>query len=354
MKSITDEFIEDAIKHYKPTALETRPLMWKGQPINGYYIRNDGVLFTNRARCSSWKINGRNYSLVVVEGHEYSYRLDYMVAYTFLGMFQDAIRLIHINGDIADDRIDNLMWYRKADVVQEYIDLAIVEPDGTIKEEWRPCITEFNPNLGYEVSNFGMIRDKDHNMVRISESYGYRVFYYLDQETHKATRVKSIHRAVAQAFIPNPNGYNLVNHLDGNKFNDVVYNLEWADTSMNMEHSYLQGLNTNQVYTNNQIHRVCKLIEKGNISHVEIAKMTGVDRKTISDVYRGRRWAEISKNYSFAPKKWTPELKATIADMVIKGQKAKDISAALNIPYEQAFISLYERTRRELRSEGKI
>ena len=266
------------------TEIRTAKLVWKGELIPGYYIQSDGVLYHYTHKCSTWKINGRNYATVVIDGHQNQYRIDYMVAYTFIGMRSDAVRLIHINGDIADDRLDNLMWFRKADIQEKYRELAIIEPDGSIIEQWRPCITEYNPNLGFEVSNFGMIRDKNHNMIPIYESHGYRVFYYLDSKFAKQTRMKAVHRAVAEAFIPNPEGYNLVNHLDGNKYNDVVLNLEWASSGMNMEHAYLQGLNRNSGYTEKQVRTACQLLATTDLSQVVISMMTGIDRKTLSDI----------------------------------------------------------------------
>lgn len=52
----------------------------------------------------------------------------------------------------------------------------------------------------------------------------------------------SIHRLVAMAFIPNPNGYEYVNHKDGNKRNNNVGNLEWCDACHNMKHAYQNNL----------------------------------------------------------------------------------------------------------------
>lgn len=332
--------------------IKTSPLIWKGRTIPDYTIRNDGILFHNGKECSRWQVNGRNYALVLIDGHHWQYRVDYMVAYTFHGMYEDSIRLIHINGDIADDCVDNLVWYRKVDVLKEYRDLVIIEKDGSIREEWKPCLTEYNRSLGYEVSNMGMVRDNNHNLLPIYENHGYRVFYYLDEKTHN-TRIKSIHRAVAEAFIPNPNGYVLVNHLDRNKQNDFVFNLEWASNSMNSEHAYLQNLNVRSEYNASQIHAVCELLV-AKVPHVDIANMTGVDRKTVSDIYRGRRWEHISSQYNFPGKKWTPELKQKISDMIVNGMKGKEIFAELNIDYDQPAISLYERLRRELKAEGKI
>ena len=51
-----------------------------------------------------------------------------------------------------------------------------------------------------------------------------------------------LHRLVASAFIPNPNRYQQVNHIDGDTKNNRVENLEWVSPSMNMKHAYKTGL----------------------------------------------------------------------------------------------------------------
>lgn len=333
--------------------LKVLPLKWDGKIIPDYQIRNDGVVFHNGNMLTPTKINGRNYARIVIEGHRWTYRIDYMVAYTFLEKPEDAIRLIHKNGIIDDDRFSNLVWYRKSDVLKQYEQYAIIESDGSIKEEWRPCITEFNPSLELEVSNFGDVRDKNHKQINIYNAHGYRVFYYRDPNNANTTRIKSVHRAVAEAFIPNPNHYTMVNHLDGNKSNDVVFNLEWVDNGMNSEHAYREGLNRKEGYTTNQIINVCKLLVE-KVPHVQIEALTGVDRKTISDVYRGRRWTDVSRKFIMPEKKWTPVMKQQISDMIISGMKGKEIYEKLNVPYDQSAISLYERIRRELKQTGKI
>lgn len=55
-----------------------------------------------------------------------------------------------------------------------------------------------------------------------------------------------MHRLIAEAFVPNPNGYKEVNHKDGNKLNNHWTNLEWCTRSENIRHCHRLGLRSSR------------------------------------------------------------------------------------------------------------
>lgn len=95
-------------------------------------------------------------------------------------------------------------------------------------------IKEF-PN--YSVSDEGEVRnDLSGRMLTIfNNSSGYKVVHISSDKSKKTVRV---HRLVAQAFIANPQKKSCVNHINGNRGDNRVENLEWCTHSENNAHSY--------------------------------------------------------------------------------------------------------------------
>ena len=58
-----------------------------------------------------------------------------------------------------------------------------------------------------------------------------------------------VHQLVAKAFIPNPEGHSVINHIDGNPRNNNVSNLEWCDHRHNNNHAFDNGLMTTNKVT---------------------------------------------------------------------------------------------------------
>lgn len=80
------------------------------------------------------------------------------------------------------------------------------------------------------------------------DSNGYR-YYDFKKSNNKRTCPKA-HRLIALAFIENPkkDEYTEINHIDGNKLNNSIENLEWCSRSQNVQHSYDTKLNDVEKY----------------------------------------------------------------------------------------------------------
>ena len=96
----------------------------------------------------------------------------------------------------------------------------------------------------YEVNRFGVVRNvKSKKIVKgYVEKNGYVRIKFENKCLGGIVRT-TIHRLVAEAFIPNPNNLPEVNHIDRNRANNCVENLEWCTHSENMKHSYNLGIN---------------------------------------------------------------------------------------------------------------
>ena len=103
--------------------------------------------------------------------------------------------------------------------------------------EWR-TICEY-PD--YSVSNCGDVRNERTGKVLKNRTVrnGYQIVTLCDDGGHHPC---SVHRLVAKEFVENPRNCNTVNHIDGDKSNNNVDNLEWCTQSENMKHAYRTGL----------------------------------------------------------------------------------------------------------------
>lgn len=107
----------------------------------------------------------------------------------------------------------------------------------------------------YQASNMGRIRSlKFRHIDRIHiMCLGKRTDGYLCVGLSKNGKVtsKTVHRLVALTFLPNPNGYEMVNHKDENKRNNRVDNLEWCTRSYNQVYSMNLHEERRKVFGNN-------------------------------------------------------------------------------------------------------
>lgn len=201
-------------------------------------------------------------------------------------------------------------------------------------EEWRDV-------KGYEgfykVSNTGVIKSVDrlikqiNNGVEIVTRYkGKTISQTKDSRGYMRVHISkngkdkyaSVHRIVAEAFVPKPNNCNIVNHLDCNPSNNIYSNLEWTTHKGNMEYASMLGrmhYNKNNLAKAQELKKVSVIASKDGIEQVfssieEAKKKLGIKSRHISQACRkeygyktvcGYEWRyyDEEKNRSVKPKK---------------------------------------------------
>lgn len=90
-------------------------------------------------------------------------------------------------------------------------------------------------NTRYKVSRYGDVLGQKGTILKPgTDTNGYKFVNIYDN--NKAFHL-SIHRAVALTYIPNPNNYPQINHIDLDKSNNHVDNLEWCTNKQNFDHN---------------------------------------------------------------------------------------------------------------------
>lgn len=145
-----------------------------------------------------------------------------------------------------------------------------------MEEEWK-YIKGFEC---YQVSNLGNVRHVINGTLKFHIVNGYLKVGLYNSMT-KQKKYFRVHRLVAEAFIPNPNNYPEVNHIDENKHNNCVINLEWCTREQNIEHS----INTGTF----KVRKVCQCDMKGNLINIfdsasEAERATGISRTHVCKV----------------------------------------------------------------------
>jgi len=157
---------------------------------------------------------------------------------------------------------------------------------------------------------------------------------YAHVQLHKNGNVKSmrVHRLVAMAFILNPDGKPHVNHIDGNKLNNHVSNLEWCTPSENEIHKHRVLNKTHRKYTLTvyQINEIQKLRAEGIRLH-ELSYMFKVPIATIHKLLCERNLKTGYGGMYNGRSKLTDAQRKEIVDLFHKGNEYKNIAEKYSV-----------------------
>lgn len=202
-------------------------------------------------------------------------------------------------------------------------------------EVWKEVLTSDN-GTKYFVSNLGRIKSVQETVL--TPNIGQNGYRALSINLDGKQQRKSIHRLVAGAFLPKPKDQKfVVNHIDGNKLNNKIENLEWCSPSDNTKHSYRIGLSKSGEH-----HPKAKLRSE-DILKIRILHSLGYSISSICSVFkasetniRGIVNGDRRKNEKF---NLEPHVVKSLGDKTLKeaisklDENSKDIPILLNHQY---------------------
>ena len=144
----------------------------------------------------------------------------------------------------------------------------------------------------YKVSNLGRVKSINNRKI-LKTNFNKDGYERVSITKDHTTQTFLIHRLVAKAFISNPNNFPQVNHIDGNKNNNKVSNLEWCTASYNVKHAFVHKLRKNKKGIENKLSKpICQYDIKGNFIKLyggirEAERITGIKNQSIIKNLKG-------------------------------------------------------------------
>ena len=167
-----------------------------------------------------------------------------------------------------------------------------------VKELWKPLL-EYK---GIEVSSIGRIRkaaNKSRKERILTEFPKDRDGYYRCsvQRLDGTWTSQPVHRLVAKAFIPRTKNRDIVNHIDGNRTNNRIENLEWVTPKENVIHSFKFGsrkickqVPKKNLLTDFQVNQIGKLRELYTVN--QIAKLFNIEYQSLKNIIHKKKQCE--------------------------------------------------------------
>lgn len=182
-----------------------------------------------------------------------------------------------------------------------------------MKEVW---VDALNFEGYYQVSNLGRVKrlkrqsknSRGNSLRTLPEKIlsltnrNLKIYITVKLTVKGVTKSVQLHRLVLCSFETEPVGGREVNHINGNKRDNSLANLEWVTRQENVNHAiklklrtkiFGEQTNSNKM-TSSTVKKIWKLRNKG-FSYVKISEKLNVSQKMVGDVVRGRTWNHILK-----------------------------------------------------------
>lgn len=173
-----------------------------------------------------------------------------------------------------------------------------------MEEVWKSLIYQGGEFFDFEVSNLGNLRNVKTNTLykqHLNKTGYMQVCVSLGGRDNK--KVFKIHKAVAETFIPNPENKPQVNHIDANKTNNNVENLEWVTNLENSHHAKDNGLMKTKRGEENFFAKLTEedvrymrnnyIPKDKEFGCCALARKFGVSHPTVSRILSGESWKHV-------------------------------------------------------------
>ena len=216
-----------------------KQIFYEDKPTQ-YIICDDGVIYNTKTHKNLYgsKSNGYVYVQLTIDGNPKSFALHRLIAEYFIPNPENKEVVHHIDGNNYNNSLNNLMWLTQEENSKIKIctipRIESVVPEFTEEElaheEWRKF-----KETHYEVSNLGRYKNTLTNRIYIGSQNknNHYIRWNLGGCEFQA------HRAVYETFHPDER-VNIINHIDGNRANNRLSNLENVTQSENVTKSFYE------------------------------------------------------------------------------------------------------------------
>lgn len=234
-----------------------------------YLISEDGQIFDTTTEQMKSPSPHRHTIYVLKKDGETKWKqvsVNYLYDITFTDKYKDNENeeWRPIEGTVFE--VSNLARFRNSQTgkiikyfPKYYYFKAFPELFTTDGEEWRPL--DFDAR--YEISNTGKVRNVK-TMRLLKQTLNKDGYLTLSFKINDKYTSKFVHKLVANAFIPNPNNYTEINHIDEDKSNNCVENLEWCSRQYNINYGERNAKASNKMKGKSK-YIYHKLDDEGNI-----------------------------------------------------------------------------------------